>query len=145
MTANVLQKSSALKLKAVRFSETSAYLYQTTRHYSQKMAIFALTRCWRPHPLAIVAKIQYIVQNKGKVRPIPCHEGPEGEYKYSCTLSLTSALDGDGWSTPRSGRFTPGKETTYPLYRRLGGPQGRFGRLWKISPHWDSIPGPSSP
>jgi hypothetical protein len=26
----------------------------------------------------------------------------------SSTLSLTSALDGGGWSTPRPGRFTPG-------------------------------------
>ena len=32
------------------------------------------------------------------------------------------------------GRFTPGKETWYPLYRRLGGPQGWSGRVWKISP-----------
>jgi hypothetical protein len=30
--------------------------------------------------------------------------------------------------TPRPGRFTPGK-TRYPLYRRLGGPQGRSGRI----------------
>ena len=28
-----------------------------------------------------------------------------------------------GWS-PRPGRFTPGKETQYPLYRRLDGPPG---------------------
>ena len=35
--------------------------------------------------------------------------------------------------TPRPGRFTPGK-TRYPLYRRLGGPQGRSGRGRKISP-----------
>jgi len=41
---------------------------------------------------------------------------------------------GGGWSTPRPGRFTPGRETQYPLYRRVGGPQGRSGRLWKISP-----------
>jgi len=27
----------------------------------------------------------------------------------------------------------PGKETRYPLYSRLGGPQGRSGRVWKIS------------
>jgi hypothetical protein len=53
---------------------------------------------------------------------------------YSCTLSLTSALDWGGWSTPRPGRFTPGKETRYPSYRRLSGPQGRSGRLQKISP-----------
>ena len=28
----------------------------------------------------------------------------------------------------------PGKETCYPLYRRLGGPQGWSGRVRKISP-----------
>ena len=28
------------------------------------------------------------------------------------------------WLAPRPGRFTPWKETRYPLYRRLGGPQG---------------------
>ena len=39
-----------------------------------------------------------------------------------------------GWSTPRPVRFTSRKEILYPLYRRLGGPQGRSGRLWKISP-----------
>ena len=53
---------------------------------------------------------------------------------YGSTLSLTLALDGDGWSIPRPGCFTPGKETRYPLYGRLGGPQGRSGRVRKISP-----------
>jgi hypothetical protein len=53
---------------------------------------------------------------------------------YSSTLSLTSALDVGGWSTPRPGRFTHGNETRYPLYRRLGWRQGRSGRLRKISP-----------
>jgi len=28
---------------------------------------------------------------------------------YSCTHSLTSALNVGGWSPPRPGRFTPGK------------------------------------
>ena len=40
-----------------------------------------------------------------------------------------------GWGvsvTPRP-VFTPGK-TRYPLYRRLGGPQGRSGQVRKISP-----------
>jgi hypothetical protein len=44
-------------------------------------------------------------------------------------------LDVSRWSTPRPGRFTPGKETRYPLYRRLGGPQGLFGRVRKIAPN----------
>jgi len=40
----------------------------------------------------------------------------------------------------------PPAKTRYPFYRRLGGPQGRSGRVWKISPpRRDSIPGPSSP
>jgi len=37
----------------------------------------------------------------------------------------TLAVDGGEWSTPSPGRFTPGKETRFPLYRRLGGPQVR--------------------
>jgi len=36
------------------------------------------------------------------------------------------------------------KKTRYPLYRRLGGPQGRSGRMRKTSPHQRSIPGPPS-
>ena len=32
------------------------------------------------------------------------------EKRYSSILTLTSALDEGGWSTPRPGRFTPGKD-----------------------------------
>ena len=45
------------------------------------------------------------------------------------SLSLTSTTHRCGWSTPR-----PGIGTRYPLHRRLGGPQGRSGRVRKISP-----------
>jgi hypothetical protein len=54
------------------------------------------------------------VDDKGKVHPTTGHEGPEGEQRYSSTLSLTSALDGGGWSTLHPGRFTPGYER-YPI------------------------------
>ena len=47
---------------------------------------------------------------QGKVHSRRGHEGPEGEQMYSSTLPSTSALDGGGWSTPRPGHFTPGKE-----------------------------------
>ena len=36
------------------------------------------------------------VKAKDRVRPGGDHEGPEVEYRYSSTLSLTSALDGVG-------------------------------------------------
>ena len=37
-----------------------------------------------------------------------------------------------GWLTPRPGPFTSGKESRYPLCRRLGGSQGRSRRVRKI-------------
>jgi hypothetical protein len=47
---------------------------------------------------------------------------PEWEQKYSSNLSLTSALDGGGWSTPRPSRFTLGKEARYRLHTKASGP-----------------------
>ena len=56
---------------------------------------------------------------------------------YSCTLPSTSALDGGGVAVGGQ-RHTPAalppEKTRYPLYRRLGGPQGRSVRVRKISP-----------
>jgi hypothetical protein len=39
-----------------------------------------------------------------------------------------------GLSKSRPCRFTPGKETQYPLYKRLEGIQCRSRLVWKISP-----------
>ena len=58
-----------------------------------------------------------------KFHPRSGNEGPEGEERCSSTLSLTLALDGGGWLTPRPGRFIPWM-ARHPSCRRLGGPQG---------------------
>ena len=50
---------------------------------------------------------------------------------YSSTLSLTSALGGGGWSTPRPGRLTSEKD---PVPIVQSGPQCRSGRMREISP-----------
>jgi hypothetical protein len=60
---------------------------------------------------------------KGKVLPVRGHEGPEGEYRYS----LTSALEGGVWSTPRPGRFTPWKKKPVPTEQKAG---------WFPRPFW---------
>ena len=73
-------------------------------------------------------------KGKGKLPPPLFHEGTEGEWKCSSILSLNSALDCSGRLTPRTGRFTAGKETRYPLRRRLGEHQCWSGRVRKISP-----------
>jgi len=46
-------------------------------------------------------------KSKGKIHHRTGHEGPQGAYKYSYTLSLTSALDVGGWVV---------KATSWPLY-----------------------------
>ena len=56
-------------------------------------------------------------------------EGSEGKYSF---FNLDDRWD--GWSTTLLGCFTAGKQSRYPLYRRLDGPQGRFRRLQKIWP-----------
>jgi hypothetical protein len=57
-------------------------------------------------------------------------------------LFLTSALDGDVWSTPRPGRFTPGNN---PVQEAGWAP----GPVWMgaeyLAPHRVSILGPSFP
>jgi len=45
---------------------------------------------------------------------------------------MTTALEGGEGSASRPGRSLPLGKTQYPLYRRLGGPQGRSGQVRKI-------------
>jgi len=54
----------------------------------------------------------------------------------SYTLSLNSALDGVRDQRHASAALSPGM-TQFPLYMRLGGPQGRSGRVRKnLPPLW---------
>ena len=47
---------------------------------------------------------------------------------------MTTALKGGEWSAVHPGRTLPLGKTRYPLYRRLGGPQGRSGRAENLAP-----------
>jgi len=56
---------------------------------------------------------------KGKIHP---RQATRAQRQSSFTVSLTLALEGDGWSTPRLGRFTTGtdpvpfvKEAVWPF------------------------------
>ena len=78
-------------------------------------------------------------RHKGKftrcseIHPRTGNEDPEWEWRYSSTLSLTSALDGVGGQRHAPAVLSPGK-TRYPFYMSLRGPQGRSGGVRKISP-----------
>jgi hypothetical protein len=84
--------------------------------------------------LHAVARLQRIGKCKGQLHTITGHKGPNGGWRYSSTVFLTTALCRVGWSMPRLCRFTHGKGTRYPSYRRPGGPLGLLGRVLKISP-----------
>ena len=79
------------------------------------------------------SEMEIIDIKKGKIHPRTGHEGPEGEQRYRCTPSLTSALDGLVGHRRTPAALTP-RKTRYLLYRLLGGPQGWSGQIRKISP-----------
>jgi len=59
---------------------------------------------------------------------------------------IIRARCGGRWSMSRPGRFTPGKETRYHSYRRLGGPAGAFWTCAEnLAPIRFQSPGPSCP
>jgi len=47
---------------------------------------------------------------------------------------MTTALEEGEWSAAGPGRTLPLGKSRYPLYRRLGGKQGRSGRVENIAP-----------
>jgi hypothetical protein len=78
----------------------------------------AVTYCTAlPHCIGAPCKVHTEIKRKGKVHPRTNHEG----------------LEGVGGQRHAPAALPPGK-TRYPLYRRLGGPQNRSGRMRKISP-----------
>jgi len=67
---------------------------------------------------------------KGRVHPKTGDEGQEGAQRYNYSFFNRAGV-GSSLHTPDA---LPPVKTRYPLQRRLGGPQGQFGRVWKISP-----------
>jgi hypothetical protein len=63
----------------------------------------------------------------------------------SSTLSITSALRWGGWSTPRSGRFTPGKGPLPIVWESGWAPGPVWTDAENLAPYRNSNLGPSSP
>jgi hypothetical protein len=69
-----------------------------------------------------------ITVNKSKSCPTTRHEGAWAERRYSSYSFSTSALDRGEWTASRpAALYRRGKDPRYPLYRRLGGLQSRYG------------------
>jgi len=92
----------------------------------------------------MLTPLQYF-KGKGKVHPRTGNKGPEGEQIYSSTLPSTLASEGgrvvNAMLRPLYPQERPG---THCIGGWVGSRAGLDG-CGKSSPHWDSIPGPSSP
>jgi len=95
-----------------------------------------------------ILSYKHSTTNKWAHSSVPLKERlrrPRGEYRYSSTLSLTSALDG-GWVTNATPQ--PLNRWERPGTHCIGswvGSRASLDECGKSCPHWDSIPGPSSP
>jgi hypothetical protein len=107
---------------------TNIYLLANTSPWPEKLCSCThICHLSVSHRLSVKVKVQFALEQTMRTQRVI-------RGNYSSILSLASALGWSKWSTPHPGRFTPGKEIRYPLYRRLGGPQSRSGRVRKISP-----------
>ena len=66
--------------------------------------------------------------------PLQARLWPRGWVEVQLYSSMTTALEGGEWSAASPGHTLPPGKTQYPLYRRLGGPQGRSGRAENLTP-----------
>jgi hypothetical protein len=70
---------------------------------------------------------------EGKAVPLHAKKIQRGSTGIALTILDTSTRE-YGWSATRPDCFTPGKETRYPLYRKLCVPRGRSEWVPKIPP-----------
>jgi hypothetical protein len=98
------------------------YLHTTTVSASNGCLAF-LGLFWASVLLVYLLKVKVKVKVKVKLslcfNRAPRHEDVLGEWRYSSTHSLTSALDGREWSASRPGRFAPRERA--PDTRWIGG------------------------
>ena len=91
------------------------------------------SRFYHPHNIVyagIKGKLRCTLVQALRLRTgCKAHRGSRGLALLFLDLSIRR---GEG-SASRSGRSLPLRKTRYPLYRRLGGSQGRSGQVQKIS------------
>jgi hypothetical protein len=91
-------------MRVVRNWSGSGFLYQDT-----KTVLFVFGKRDQSIRFKYQKLFGFINKGKGTVQPKTGHEGPEGEWRYSSTFSLTSALDGVGGQRHAPCALHPGK------------------------------------
>ena len=101
-TMSLMQKQQEIASQNKCHSQRTTVLVP----YSSNTEFKPLSREWFLLLLLIIIIIPHS-SCKGKIHPTTCHEGTGLDVRYSCTLSLTSTLDGGWWLTLCPRHFTP--------------------------------------
>jgi hypothetical protein len=95
--------------------------------------------------MVVTSKTTCYTEETLKVYSRTGNEGPEGEQRYSSTLSLTSALDGGSGQHHAPVALPPRKRTGTHCIGGWVGPRAGLDGCGKSRPDRDSTPGPSGP
>jgi hypothetical protein len=98
----------------------------------------------RPLELCRKSYTVFIDQGKGTFHPRTGHEASDGEYRYSSTLSLISALDEVG-GRRHGPAVLPSGNRPVTILEEAGWAPGPVWTGAEISPYRDSIPAPFRP
>jgi hypothetical protein len=77
---------------------------------------------------------------KFSVHPRTGHEGPKGEYRYHCTVSLTLVLDGGRYSMPHLSYFAARRRPSTHCTGGCVGPNTHMDRSIRYCPNRDLLP-----
>lgn len=83
------------------------------------ITIGTLAQKFNGRVLQFISISLYCYGRKSKVHPTKGHEGPDGEWRYSSTLFLTSAPDRGECLRPRHRYFSPGNDLV-PIVQGAG-------------------------
>jgi hypothetical protein len=109
-----------------KFSHVCCCLFQNCKLFFRKYRK-TNRNAFPPHYVKTCTLVQAHWGSVQSLRPI-------GGVEVQLYPFMTTALKGDEGSASRPGHSLPLGKTRYPLYRMVGGPQGRSGQLRKISP-----------
>ena len=112
----------------------------TMKTVSWDVALCCLVENYRLQSIYFLCLYDKLYKGKGKVFPLEAQLWPRGRVDVQLYSSMTTALEVGEWSAAHPSCTLPLGKTQYPLYRRLGGPQGQYGQVENL---YDKLHGTS--
>ena len=132
-----------LHFEVVAIWSHASYLVLAAHRKVERVQCIVLSHEGRRSLGAVPVCLKKSVSPCCKILPKTGHEGPEGEWRYKSTPSLTSALDGVGGQRHSPADLPWGKRPHTHCIGGSVGPRAGLDGCGKSRLHHDSILGPS--